>query len=88
MATYTITTSNAEEKALTHMVAKRNAARAAEVPPKDPLTNEQYLDNILVRRSLLAFKEEMDRDEQKQIADAYASASNQTQSDIKTTLGL
>lgn len=88
MATYTIETSAAEEKALAYVVAKRNSARAAEVPPKDPLTNTQYLDNILVRRSLLSFKAEMEQEEQKQIADAYAQASNQTQATIKSTLGL
>ena len=76
MATYTIETSAAEEKGLDYVVAKRNAARAAEVPPKPALTNAEYLDNILVRRSLKA------------VGTAYDAATNQTQNQVKAILGL
>ncbi len=88
MATYTIDTSNAEEKALAFVVAQRNAQRAAEDPPKPPLTNAQYIDQILVRRSLLAFRDAMNAAEAKSVADAYDAANNATQNQVKTILGL
>lgn len=88
MATYTIETSAAEEKGLNYVVAKRNAARAAEVPPKPALTNAEYLDNILVRRSLKAFNEERKQDEAKSVGTAYDAATNATQNQVKALLGL
>ena len=88
MATYTIETSAAEEKGLDYVVAKRNAARAAENPPKPALTNAEYLDNILVRRSLKAFNEERKADEAKAVGTAYDKATNATQNQVKALLGL
>ena len=88
MATYTIETSAAEEKGLDYVVAKRNAARAAEVPPKPALTNAEYLDNILVRRSLKAFNDERKQDEAKSVGTAYDAAKNATQNQVKAILGL
>lgn len=88
MATYTIDTSAAEEKGLDYVVAKRNAARAAENPPKPALTNAEYLDNILVRRSLKAFNEERKQDEAKSVESAFDTASNNTQNQVKALLGL
>ena len=88
MATYTIETSAAEEKGLDYVVAKRNAARAAEVPPKPALTNAEYLDNILVRRSLKAFNEERKRDDAAGVGSAYDAATNNTKNQVKAILGL
>ena len=88
MATYTIETSAAEEKGLDYVVAKRNAARAAEAPPKPALTNAEYLDNILVRRSLKAFNKERKQDEAKSVGTAYDEATNATQNQVKAILGL
>jgi len=88
MATYTITTSAAEERGLDYVVAKRNAARAAEVPPKPALTNAEYLDDILVRRSLKAFNEERKREDAAAVGAAYDAANNATQNQVKTVLGL
>lgn len=88
MATYTIETSNAEEKGLDFIVAERNAARAAEVPPKPALTNAEYLDQILVRRSLLAFRDQMKAARAREIKDAYEAANNATQASVRAALGL
>jgi hypothetical protein len=88
MATYTIDTSAAEEKGLNYVVAERNAARAAEVPPKPALTNAEYLDQILVRRSLLAFRDQMKAAEAREIKDAYEAANNATQASVRAALGL
>lgn len=88
MATYTIDTSNAEEKALAFVVAERNAQRAAENPPKAPLTNAEYIDQILVRRSLLAFRDQMKAAEANAISAAYDAANNATQNAVKSALGL
>lgn len=48
MADYTITktTTAQEEKALDFVVARVNAARAAEEPPKAAVTKQQYLNAI------------------------------------------
>lgn len=88
MATYTITTSAAEERGLDYVVAVRNADRAAEVPPKSPLTNAEYIDQILVRRSLLAFNQQRKAADAKAVADAYDAANNATQNAVKAALGL
>lgn len=88
MATYTIDTSNAEEKGLDFIVAERNAARAAENPPKPALTNAEYLDQILVRRSLLAFRDQMKAAQAREIKDAYEAANNATQASVRAALGL
>ena len=88
MATYTIDTSAAEEKGLAFVVAERNAQRAAENPPKAPLTNAEYIDQILVRRSLLAFRDQMKAAEANAISAAYDAANNATQNAVKSALGL
>ena len=88
MATYTIETSNAEENGLDFVVAERNAQRAAEKPPKPPLTNAEFIDQILVRRSLIAFNRQRKAAEAKQVSDAYDEADNATQNAVKAALGL
>lgn len=88
MATYTVDTSNAEEKGLAFVVAERNAARAAENPPKPALTNAEYIDQILVRRSLLAFRDQMKAAQAREIKDAYEAANNATQASVRDALGL
>ncbi len=88
MATYTIDTSNAEENGLAFVVAQRNAQRAAEVPPKPPLTNAEFIDQILVRRSLIAFNQQRKAAELQQVADAYDAANNATKNAVKSALGL
>lgn len=88
MATYTIDTSAAEEKGLAFVVAERNAQRAAETPPKPPLTNAEYVDQILVRRSLIAFNQQRKAAEAKQVGDAYGEADSATKNAVKSALGL
>ena len=88
MATYTIDTSNAEENGLAFVVAERNAQRAAETPPKPPLTNAEYVDKILVRRSLIAFNQQRKAAEAKQVGDAYGEADSATKNAVKSALGL
>ena len=88
MATYTIDTSAAEEKGLAFVVAERNAQRAAETPPKPPLTNAEYVDKILVRRSLIAFNQQRKAAEAKQVGDAYGEADSATKNAVKSALGL
>ena len=88
MATYTIETSNAEENGLDFVVAERNAQRAAETPPKPPLTNAEYVDKILVRRSLIAFNQQRKAAEAKQVGDAYGEADSATKNAVKSALGL
>ena len=43
MATYSVTTTVRRETALTAIVARLNARRAAADPPRAAITNEQYL---------------------------------------------
>lgn len=88
MATYTIDTSAAEEKGLNYVVAERNAQRAAENPPKPPLTNAEFIDQILVRRSLVAFNQQRKAAEAKQVGDAYGEADSATKNAVKSALGL
>lgn len=88
MATYTIDTSTAEENGLDFVVAERNAQRAAENPPKPPLTNAEFIDQILVRRSLVAFNQQRKAADAKIVADAYGEANNATQNAVKSALGL
>ena len=88
MATYTIDTRAAEEKGLNYVVAERNAQRAAENPPKPPLTNAEFIDQILVRRSLVAFNQQRKAAQAKQVGDAYGEADNATQNAVKAALGL
>lgn len=88
MATYTIDTSAAEENGLDFVVAERNAQRAAENPPKPPLTNAEFIDQILVRRSLVAFNQQRKAADAKIVADAYGEANNATQNAVKSALGL
>jgi hypothetical protein len=73
---------------LAHVLAKRNAARAAEDPPKPALTAAEYIDNILVRRSLVAFNEERKRDLGDAVETAYNAATNAVQNQVKTLLGV
>ena len=88
MATYTIDTSNAEENGLAFVVAERNAQRSAVTPPKPPLTNAEYVDQILVRRSLIAFNQQRKAAEAKQVGDAYGEADSATKNAVKSALGL
>ena len=88
MATYTIDTSAAEEKGLNYVVAERNAQRAAENPPKPPLTNAEFIDQILVRRSLVAFNQQRKAAQAKQVGDAYGEADSATKNAVKSALGL
>ena len=67
---------------------KRNAERAAEDPPKAPLTAAEYVDTILVRRNLKSRQTQMEQEDAAKVAAAYAAATNQTQATVKTTLGL
>jgi len=88
MATYTITTSNAEENGLAFVVAERNAQRAAQTPPLPPLTNAQFVDDILVRRSLIDFNKRRKDAENNQVESAYDAATNAVQNQVKTLLGI
>ena len=88
MATYTIDTSNAEEKALAFVVAQRNAQRAAEDPPKPPLSNAEYVDQMLVRAALLEFNRARKAEDSATVGAAYDAATNNVQNQVKALLGL
>ena len=88
MATYTVTTNAKEEAVIAWDLARRNAERAAEIPPKAPWTAADYVDTILVRRNLKSRQSQMEQDDAARVATAYAAATNATQTTVKTALGL
>lgn len=70
MATYTLTTSAAEETALSAVVAKRNQERAALTPPQAPLTNAEYVASLWAGM-LQSYTDETERDEDAKLREAY-----------------
>lgn len=88
MATYTIDTSAAEGRGLSYVVGKLNAARAAMAPPKPPLSNADYVDQMLVRAALLEFNRARKAEDSATVGAAYGAATNNVQNQVKALLGL
>ena len=88
MAAYTIDTSAAEERGLSYVVGKLNDARAAMIPPKPPLSNADYIDQILVRAALLEFNRARKAEDSATVGAAYEAATNNVQNQVKALLGL
>lgn len=70
MASYNVTTDTASEAALTAIVAKRNAERAAQTPPQAPLTNAEYVASLWAGM-LQGYTDETERDEDARLREAY-----------------
>lgn len=70
MAQYQVNTSAAEEAALSAVVAKRNAERAALDPPQGPLTNAQYVASLWTG-ILASYAKETEADEDARLREAY-----------------
>ena len=91
MPSYTISTGAREEAALTAVVAKRNAERAAPVKEGDeplaPLTNTQYLESI-VQSVLEKYVRETDADAEAAVANAYKTAPKAKRDAVKAALGM
>ena len=88
MATYTIDTSAAEERGLSYVVGKLNDARASMIPPKPPLSNADYVDQMLVRAALLEFNRARKAEDSATVGAAYDAATNSVQNQVKALLGL
>ena len=88
MATYRIDTSAAEERGLSYVVGKLNDARAAMIPPKPPLSNADYVDQMLVRAALLEFNRARKAEGSASVGAAYDAATNAVQNQVKALLGL
>lgn len=84
---YTISTDTNEELALDYILAKVNANRAGENPPKAPITKLQLLDGIIRDRLVSAWRERR-TDEADRVRVAYDSANQATQDAIKSALGV
>lgn len=58
MADYTLTgsTTDGQEEALSDVVAKSNAARAAQNPPLAPQSNLEYLTDLLFVRAIPSYE--------------------------------
>lgn len=87
MAVYSLTTSAAEEIALSRIVARANAERAARVPPLPPLTNAQYVDGVLTQLIASYVREHRDLTEG-EVKDAYRAATPAVKGQVRTLLGL
>lgn len=85
MATYTLTTSALEDKALQRVLSRENALRAVADPPRPQLTAEQLIDGLL-RERLRAAVEDMRADERQALIDAYQAAGAATQNQVKALL--
>jgi len=87
MTDYTITTTAEQETALTKTVAKVNAERAAETPPKAAITNTQYVDKI-TKSTFDSYVSQTDEEDRVSVKDAFKNADASTKAQIKTLLGL
>ncbi len=85
--TITVTTGPRQETALAAIVAKINADRAAETPAKPPITNQDYLQNIL-NGALASYRQQYEDTEGQQVKDALPTATDAQLAQIKTILGL
>ena len=87
MTDYTITTTAAQESALTTIVDHINVERAAMTPPKAAITNTQYI-NKLYKGVFDSYVEQTDEEERVSVKDAWKGADSATKAQIKTLLGL
>ena len=82
MATYTLTTTAAQETAISFVVAQENARRAAQNPPLGPITNAQYLKAVTDNAFDSYAKQAADIDIS-EVATAYKSATPAKQAAAK-----
>lgn len=89
MATYNInlTTTAADEKGLDFVLARVNAARAAETPPKAAITKAQYL-NALVDLLIIDYKKQYKADFRERAGAALDVASNAQVTEVAGILGV
>lgn len=89
MANHTITTTTAQEAALTAIVTRVNAERAAEDPPKAAITNTQYLDARVTEVLRDYIRQEQERETPaERVITAFRDATPAVRQQVKTTLGL
>ena len=87
MTDYTISTTTTQETGLTKTVAKVNADRAAETPPKSAITNTQYV-NKISKGAFDSYVNQTDEEDRASVKDAFKDADAATKAQIKTLLGL
>lgn len=89
MATYnlTVTTGAAEEKGLALYLAKVNADRAAEVPPKSALTTAQLLQRV-IDNAVQDYKRQYKQDLRDRTGAALDNASGAQVTQVAAILGV
>lgn len=87
MATYSYTTTAAEEAGLTEVVAGVNAQRAAQSPPLPALTNGQYLLSIL-QSAFASYQQQKAARVATDLKTNYQNASAATQAQVQALLGV
>lgn len=87
MARYTLDTTTNQEAALTAIVAKRNAERAAQNPPLPALTNAEYVTSLW-QSMLQSYVRETDDDTATTVREAWRNASAAQRNAARTALGL
>lgn len=88
MATYTLNTTAVRESALQTYTAERNAERAAQDPPKGPLTAEEFLQRRVNDMLTDWANEQRDRLQVKAIKDALPTATDAQIAAVKAALGI
>ncbi len=87
MAQHTLTLTPRQELAAARAVELINAQRAAEDPPKNPFTVDDYLQSKL-RQSLQADIDAYENWDRIRITEAYAAATNAVQANVRNDLGI
>ena len=87
MATYTISSTVAEETTLTWIVARSNAERAKQSPPLPSLTNDQHIKSLLAG-CFKDWKKHYDDEELKPVKDKWENLTPAQKAQIKTIAGV
>lgn len=85
--TLTVTTGANEEKGLDLVLARENAARAAQTPPKTAITKQQYLQN-LVDGCVSDYKRQYKQDLRERTGAALDTANAAKVSQVAALLGV
>lgn len=88
MANYSINTTAARDAALQTYTTERNAERAADNPPKAPLTSTEFLQRRINGMLDDWASDQKERLQIKTIKDALPTATDAQIAAIKTTLGI
>lgn len=75
------------ERGLAFVVARINAERAAENPPRAAVTGDQYLDNLILTSADSWADQEADADRDS-LREAFRTASPAQRAGVRTALGL